>query len=275
MKPSIYGQTHLSYDESGKVLREYGYAEDFSAWKASEAAMKERNQLLEKTNQELDNFVYRVSHDLKSPISSAKGLVHIAKMENETSRVKDCLRMIGESMNKLDTFILDILDYSRNARMEIIPEKIDLRKQINEIFKTLEYMSNSSNVKRSVNITGNVAFYSDKRRLTFILNNLITNALRFYDPEKADPFLKININIEQDWLRLQVQDNGIGIGKEHMDRVFDMFYRATDTQPGSGLGLYIVKEAVEKLGGKIEVQSTLGVGTIFHIAIPNKMESDG
>ena len=257
-------------NDSNEVVKFISIQSDITDRKANEAAIRQHNQQLEKTNQELDNFVYRVSHDLKAPISSAKGLINIARLEKEPFRIDECLRLIEDSMNKLDAFILDILDYSRNARMTIIPEKIDLKELIDDIFKNLEYIPDSSRINRVVNISGEEPIYSDQRRLNFIFNNLISNALRFCDRDKEQSEINIEVLIDRDKMIVKFQDNGIGIDEKHLGHIFDMFYRATEKQPGSGLGLYIVKEAVEKLKGTIEVESSLGVGTTFHIEIPNQ-----
>jgi signal transduction histidine kinase len=120
-----------------------------------------------------------------------------------------------------------------------------------------------------VDLQGGPLVYSDQYRLTVIFNNLISNAIKYRDTAKDKPMVNIQGMISDESLVLYFKDNGIGISAEIGDRIFDMFFRATHQDEGSGLGLYIVKEAVEKLGGQISVESALGSGTTFKIIIPN------
>lgn len=247
---------------------------DITKIKKSEKAIHLQNQKLIKTNQELDNFVYRVSHDLKAPISSVKGLVNIARIENEKDSVGQCLDLIDGSMHKLEKFIAEILDYSRNARMKISVARVNLRKIMEAIFADLNYIEGASKVKKVIDIPENLTFFSDEKRLLFIFNNLISNAIRFSDFTKEKPFIKIRVSDSGKNIEIVCEDNGIGIEKEHQPYVFDMFYRASEVNPGSGLGLYIVKESLEKLGGHIELRSVAGKGTKFIMKIPNKAPSE-
>ena len=113
-------------------------------------------------------------------------------------------------------------------------------------------------------------FYSDAIRITTIFSNLLSNAVRFRDFHKAESFLEISITTLKNNARILVKDNGIGIANEHLSKVFNMFYRATDHAVGSGIGLYLVKETVLKLGGTIKLKSELGVFTEFEILLPNR-----
>lgn len=265
----IEGNYVVLYDESNKVRGCCGVRRDVTERKIVEKAIKEQNEELKKTNSELDNFVYRVSHDLKAPISSTKGLINIARLETEEKRKSECLEMIERSMNKLDSFILDILDYSRNSRIEVRPVKIDIEHLINDVLSDTHFLRDERNMVIKKKINAPKAFYSDKTRLAFIFNNLISNAIRFSDEGKSNSWLKISIDISDSEAKISFTDNGIGIEAQHLDHIFEMFYRGTETQTGSGLGLYIVKEALEKLSGTIVVYSTVDEGTSFELAIPN------
>jgi signal transduction histidine kinase len=236
--------------------------------------MKHHNEELKKANQELDNFVYRVSHDLKAPISSAKGLINIARNETQKARVNTCLELMQDSMDRLDSFILDILDYSRNSRTEINPSLIDFSELIRDTLAHTRFLQQESNIEIESEISDKISFYSDQQRLVFIFNNLISNAIRFADEEKKISFLKIMIKTNTDHTSIVFNDNGIGIPEEHLNHIFDMFYRANERTAGSGIGLYIVKEALDKLDGKIEVESKVGVGTTFSLSIPNMAKEE-
>lgn len=265
----IEGHYVVLYDVQGRVRGCSGVRRDVTERKISEETIRHHNEELKKTNQELDNFVYRVSHDLKAPISSTKGLVNIARLETEEKRKNECIEMIELSMNKLDSFIADILDYSRNSRIEVQPIRIDIEELINDVLSDTHFLREERNILIEKKIHANTAFYSDKSRMVFIFNNLISNTIRFSDEDKSTSWLNITIDISETEAKICVADNGIGIEAEHLDHIYNMFYRATETQMGSGLGLYIVKEAVEKLSGTISVTSEVNKGTTFKISIPN------
>ena len=228
---------------------------------------------LVKANMELDKFVYSVSHDLRAPLSSMTGVLEIAEEETQEPVVKDNLAYLKGSIQKLDTFISDILDYSRNSRMEIKKEEINFNDVLNDITNNLKYMSanekSDKKVRINLDITEHSKFRSDRSRLNVVLNNLISNSIRYQDPKEDDPFVNIKVDTSDTEANIIVRDNGIGISKELHEKIFEMFYRISESSVGSGLGLYIVKETVDKLNGSIEVESEPGKGTAFSIHIPN------
>ena len=116
---------------------------------------------------------------------------------------------------------------------------------------------------------GKFPFFGDTERLEIILDNIIRNCIHFYDINKARPFIKVNITIEMQQVMLKFIDNGIGIGQQHLDHIFDMFYKASHLSKGAGLGLFIVKETLEKLHGTIRFESEVGFGTLIMVSIPN------
>ncbi len=259
------------FDENGNIQKYISVQSDITTRKWNEEELRKQNKQLRKTNQELDNFVYRVSHDLKAPIASVKGLVNLARLEiDEEVRVEQCLNMIEQCVEKLDVFILDILDYSRNARLNIIPEEIELKKLVEEVFRDLNYFDNFMKVRKILDFKEDTIILSDRRRLDFIFNNLISNAVRFSDMHKEDPFLRISVKESDDTYEISLEDNGIGIEEKYLDKIFNMFFRATEQRTGSGLGLYIVKEAVDKLDGSITVSSVYGMGSVFTLTLPRK-----
>jgi signal transduction histidine kinase len=229
------------------------------------------NKELKKANYELDRFVYSTSHDLRAPLNSMLGLIEIAKDETEDLPTLEYLRLLKMSAKKLDGFICDILDYSRNSRMEVNKELIDFKELLGETTQHLKFMGDiSRKVDFTIDVTGNIPVYADKSRLSTVLNNLISNAIRYQNLKVPNPFVDITVETFDAQTKITICDNGIGISKEFHPKIFDMFYRVSHQSIGSGLGLYIVKEAVNKLNGTIEVQSKLGEGTTFFISIPNK-----
>ena len=231
--------------------------------------LMDSNLELKKLNEEMDRFVYSTSHDLRAPLLSILGLLNIIENENTQYDIKGYLKLLRDSTVKLDRFISDIIDYSRNTRLEINCVEVNFAQIIEESFKHLNYMPGCSTLLKLINIDDHAKLYSDDRRLSIIFNNLISNAIKYQKPDIEDSFVNIEAEITAEELKVEIEDNGIGIDEQYLDKIFDMFYRASPEAKGSGLGLYIVHETLEKLEGSIAVESTLGQGTKFTISIPN------
>jgi signal transduction histidine kinase len=249
-------------------------AEDAKARAAQ--ALQSQNAELKKINKELDSFVYSVSHNLRAPLMSVLGLLDLAKHENQNnkSELEAYFSMMETSIHKLDETVKEILDYSRNARQNLSIEKIDLKKMIDEHFEKMQFMPGSQSIQRFINIQQKAGFHSDNYRLSVIMNNLISNAIKYHDPQKNSSFIRISVEVDEEKATMIFEDNGIGIEERYLDKVFDMFFRGTEKNKGAGLGLYIVKEAIDKLRGKISIQSKVGEGTLFAIELPNFISSD-
>ncbi|MGC4020761.1 MAG: HAMP domain-containing sensor histidine kinase [Cyclobacteriaceae bacterium] len=223
---------------------------------------------LEKENKELDKFIYRTSHDLRSPLSSVKGLATIATHETTDANAKRFLKEIVANIERLDSFTKEIIEYSKNALTDVMLETVNFNVLVSEIIDRLKYMKEASSIQFLLNIDVKQDFLVDRRRIRIVLDNFIVNAIKYHDPKKSFQYIQVNVNKVDDELIITVADNGIGIPPEYKSKIFDMFYRATSVSIGSGLGLYIVKEAVEKMGGIIEVESNPGSGSKFSVHIP-------
>jgi len=233
-----------------------------------EAKLKATLDELSERNFEMDQLMYKTSHDLRSPLSSIMGLVNLANLDDNPLNQNQYLSKIEGRIKKLDEFIKSMLDYARVNRVSVSKEKVDLQKLAANCIHELEYLENFKNVKTEIKVSGDHAlFSSDILRLNIIFGNIISNAYKYYNPE-AQSFLRINITVNPFLVKLEFKDNGIGIKPEHMDKIFNMFYRATDKSQGSGLGMYIVKQAVEKLNGSIAINSEFGKGTTIKISLP-------
>ncbi len=244
----------------------------FAIYKWRVRVIEEANRELRKVNGELDRFVYSASHDLRSPLSSILGLIALARVEdaqvarNYFEKIEGCVKL-------LDKLVRDISDFSSNARAKQLTEPIDFQDLIDESIKTHQYMNGFNEFKWKVTISVAQPFYSDPTRMKIILSNLISNSIKYRDPQSSDPFVAIDILCNKSLSTISISDNGIGIPTEHIDKIFDMFYRAHATSQGSGLGLYIVRETILKLGGKITVDSEPGKGTTFRITLPSLKSS--
>ncbi len=224
---------------------------------------------LNKTVRELDRFVYSASHDLSAPLKSIKGLVNIAKLENKDDNLQLHLKYIEESINKLENVIKDLIQFSRNSRLSLQLTDIVLFDLVKDVLNSFKYLPEFKNLSIEINIPKKAVVKSDRQRLQMILYNLIGNAIKYQDEKKQLPWIKINYkNIGDNWL-VEVVDNGIGVPEEHKSKIFGMFYRATEKSTGTGLGLFIVKEAAEKLSGKVSFHSEEGKGSIFSVEFRN------
>lgn len=240
--------------------------EEIRTRRMAEEKLRKTNHELSKRNTELDNFVYSVSHDLRAPIASVLGLINLARKDKDSKMKDTYLDMIHGSAVQQDHFIKEILDQSRNSRLDVRREEVFFEPLINETFNHLLLSGSKETVERMISVEQEKPFYSDNWRLKVILNSLISNAIRYRNGK--DPIIKVKVRVGEEKARVSIEDNGKGIAKEHLSNVFKMFYRATDDGHGSGLGLYIVKEAVERLNGSIKINSKVGEGTTVNFEIP-------
>jgi signal transduction histidine kinase len=240
----------------------------FNEIKQSSLLLEAQNEELKKLNEELDRFIYSAAHDLKSPLTSLDGLVRLAQKEINSAEHAHYFKMMHDSIFKLYGFILDITDYAKNKRQKLKVEKINLEKLIYDITDGLKFLPYAERVTLKVEVQG-IEFYSDKTRLDIILKNIISNSYHYLDFRKANSVIRIEASVHNNFVRIQVTDNGIGIDAQHLPKIFDMFYRAVEQSKGTGIGLFLVKESLKMLHGKISVKSTLGQWTQFNIHVPN------
>lgn len=267
---TVAQRTLLEFNENleAKVLeRTKALQSEIQTRKEAEHKLQKSNQELSKRNTELDNFVYSVSHDLRAPIASVLGLINLAKKDRDLAMKDTYLEMINSSALQQDHFIKEILDQSRNSRLEVRREEVLFRPIIEETFNQLSFATPTGKaVEKIISVQQDKPFYCDRWRLKVILNNIISNAIRYRNGR--DPVIKVLVDVTEKGAQVCIEDNGKGIAKEHLKNVCRMFYRATDDGAGSGLGLYIVKEAIDKLNGSIEIASIEGKGTTVQLSIP-------
>lgn len=234
---------------------------------ASESEIREQFTELQKTHKELDLIVYSVTHDLRAPIVSALALVDISAAETDKEKSIFYHTLQKKSLVRMDKFITDILFYYKNDRTEIKMEEVNCQKIVTDIFLNVE--NDNPKVEKIYKEKIDAPIIGDSMRIIILLNNLIGNAVRYYNPKAEHSYVKVGLESNEKEVILTVEDNGQGIKEEHQNKVFEMFFRANKNANGSGLGLYIVKETVETLGGKLTMQSVFGKGTTFQITLPN------
>jgi signal transduction histidine kinase len=222
-----------------------------------------QNEELKKTNAELDRFVYSASHDLRAPLSSILGLVTLSEMSKDRAEVSSYLTLIRGRVSTLDNLIHDIIDYSRNSRQEVVREPVLLKDLVDSVIDGLRYSPESKEIKFTVLIKPDTYLNTDSKRLRIILNNLISNAIKYKDTRKDNPQVDVSYRMTGNHPELIVSDNGLGIESEHQGKIFNMFFRATEKASGSGLGLYIANETATKLGATISLESKVKQGSVF------------
>ena len=231
---------------------------------------REEMAITQKKNEELDRFVSRVSHDLKGPISSLLSLYNVVVSEVSDEKALKYFGMYHKRMIRLNQTVLDLLSLSRVNSLEAQMTSIDLNRMIQEAIDTYEHLAGFEDISFDVNIEID-RFYSDLRLVRIIVQNLIENSIKYRNDEGKKPIVSISVkNAAEDHIAIIVEDNGIGIPEKFQGRIYEMFYRATDKVSGSGLGMYITKNAVDKLEGQITMESRLGVGTKFVVLLPSQ-----
>ena len=235
---------------------------------------KNAEQQLEYKINELNTFVYKASHDLRSPLVSVIGLVELAKVETDPQELVKYMKMIGLSIQKMDNLLIDLVKIVNVSQGKLSNDKIDFEWMIDEILSSLAYRPEFSGVifRRHLNIETH--FFSDSGLFYSIFQNLIDNAIKYKkkkNPIESIIIITIDVSINQ--VKIGITDNGMGIHEDLIEKVFDMFYRGTRESDGTGLGLYIVKTSVEKIGGKVALNSILGKGTSVNMIIPNNLSN--
>lgn len=242
---------------------------DITDRKKAELNLERRNKELIKTNSELDRFVYSVSHDLRSPLTSILGLLSFIEDESEEQDTLVHAKMIRNSVNRLDEFIKNILSYSRNNRTGLEIEKISIQETVSDILDSLQTMSEAKGINYEIDLKELQPFYTDRLRFNTILENLISNAIKYHKEEQTGKYIRITGVSDIEYLYINITDNGVGIGPEYHQKIFEMFFRISGNKDGSGIGLYIVKDTIEILQGSIELKSEKGQGTTFIIKLKN------
>jgi PAS domain S-box-containing protein len=230
---------------------------------------RKKNYLeLKKVNFELDNFVYHASHDLRSPLRSILGLTNLLKHDKPSENGIELIQRIENSILRLDNLVTDLLTFSKNSRTKRDIEEIDFKALMEESLEGVPY-EYKGDIEVSVEINDKNIFKGDKTRISVIINNLLVNAHKYQSSKRDKKHIHIKIKTNKKDMQFIISDNGEGISEENQERIFDMFYRASESSDGSGLGLYIVKNVVDTLGGRIYLTSTVDKGTTFEVIIPN------
>jgi signal transduction histidine kinase len=234
-----------------------------------ERLKREAEVTLRKQNEELDNFVYSVSHNLRGPLLSVVGLLNLAENSSSKTELNDLHTMMRTSISRLNDTLNDIIEYSRNSRNEITCDYLDWMEIIRRTFLKMAYLHPAEDITKMLTLNTIVPFFSDIKRIEVVLGNLLINAVSYRSHDR-ELIIGVEVSTSDDDVVIVIKDNGIGIKEEVLPKIYNMFYRGTEASQGAGLGLYIVKEIVEKLNGKIIITSMAGICTTVTVTIPSE-----
>ncbi len=255
------------YAENGELANRLYMIRDITHRKHFIDNLQGQNDILRNGQQAIDQVIYGVSHDLRSPLNSILGLTELVRREPYGPQAEIYLSKITQSAAKLNEFIYNIIQYSKNNRTELVLQKIDF----GEIFAIAADLHRYTDAGQRTAFqyvnSKSISISSDKDRWQTIFNNLIGNSIKF-SRNISNGFIKVEVTKNSEAILVTIEDNGTGIHKDRVSSIFDMFYRADNVRSGSGLGLSIVKQGVEGLGGKITVESQVNSMTKFTIALP-------
>jgi signal transduction histidine kinase len=252
---------------TANVIKSYEAISRIEALEREAKVQKEKTDIIEKKNAELDSFFYRVSHDLKGPIASLLGLHNLIKLEVKDESSRHYFDMYQSQITRINNVVMDLINLTRMNHLEENKIKIDFKSLIDECIQAYHYLNNFKAINFIKEIDERLEFYSEWAIVNTILQNLIENAIKYSRTDK-DPFVRISVRNERGFLKIEVEDNGVGIPADFQSKVFNMFFRANDRIQGTGLGLYILKRAVERLNGTVDFVSDTFHGTTFTVLLP-------
>jgi signal transduction histidine kinase len=251
--------------ENGYLIRTWGVQADITDRKRTEKELQE-------SNQELDTFFYKASHDLKGPLASVMGIVNLARLEIQNELLEKYFKMIETSVQRLDRTLMDLIELARTRKGGSKLSAINLKSFVEEILHSLRHVPDFNHVNFEIKVDHHAEITADKVLMLSVFQNLIHNAINYCNHQS--PWIRISIVSTGKGIVLEVFDNGKGIPEAVKSRVFEMFYRGHPDSTGSGLGLFIVKNALEKMNGTIHLESKDGFGTTFTVTIPDASLAD-
>lgn len=230
-----------------------------------------KTQLQDK-NDELNLFVYKASHDLKSPVSSMMSVMNLLNKSKNMEEIQLYITMVNECINKLNTIISDLLVLGQITYGEELGyDKVNVEAVLLDIVQSIEFVREFKDISFTISVDDNAkTIITEKGLVRTVFLNLIDNAIKYSKRQKEEQsYIRIYVSVYEKGILFEIIDNGIGIPPHQQENVWKMFYRATATSKGSGLGLYIVKTSVNKLGGTIRMESDSNKGTSFSVYIPS------
>lgn len=260
-------------NEKGEILRWFGTGTDVTELKKAEEALEIQNKELNKINNDLDNFIYTASHDLKAPISNIEGLIVTIPeiVSPEFSKIEEFQNVMGMINKSIDKFKITIQDLADVSRLQRVLSEEETEIIISEIFDdtrlslSQEIEKSNTLIRKDFSDCPTIRF--SRKNFRSVIYNLLSNAIKYRKPD-ISPVIEIKTKRTDEYIILTVKDNGLGIDPSKTSFIFGMFKRLHDHVEGTGVGLYMVRRIIDNAGGKIEVESEPGVGTSFHVYFP-------
>lgn len=249
------------------IIKSYEAANEIYRLEKDTKAQIDFLEVVQKKNTELDSFFYRVSHDLKGPISSLLGLNTLIENEDFDGEALAYFNMYKKLSVRIDAIVMDLITITRISSDKIVSVEIDFMQLIEECIHSYSYFKNFHRITFQIEVEEDIHFKSEWVIVNTILQNLIENSIKYIRQNEKKPYVLVKVYAKGDSLYITVKDNGQGISEEYQQRIFEMFFRANDQADGSGLGLYILKRAVERLNGSVSLKSKLGQGATFTVCI--------
>jgi signal transduction histidine kinase len=227
---------------------------------------------LQKAKLVIGQFIASCSHSMRGPLKSIRGLVNLVQKNYSPEDATTFLELISCTANKMEHTLDELEHFLENSKRSVGFNLIDFHKLLNVVLDQYDEEINVKNIKIKVHIQQRVPFCSDVARLRIILENLLSNATQFQDVRKKKQTINVTVVVNDQTSIISVADNGIGISPENHLQIFQLFFRATERSSGTGVGLYVVKEAIEKMKGSICLYSALEKGATFRVILPNQKE---
>lgn len=268
----MLGRALPSY-EAGELLEWIGTYTDIDEQKQAQRQLQENHAHLQRTNADLDNFIYTASHDLRQPITNIEGLLHALQEElpaevRQTGLVQPVLGMMQSAVERFQLTIAQLTDVSRLQATHLqVLESVDLGAMVEEVRLDLLPLLRAASGQLTIDVQACPTVFFSAKNLRSLLYNLLSNAVKYHHPDRP-PVVHLRGYCHDAQTILEVQDNGLGLSEVQQDKLFRLFRRLHDHVEGSGIGLYMVKKMVENAGGTITVRSEPAVGTTFRVALP-------
>lgn len=257
-------------DKTAKVIESYEVITKMQSLEREAQAQKDKADIIEKKNIELDSFFYRVSHDLKGPITAMMSLSYLAQEDIKDEASKKYFNEYSIQANRINHILDGLMNLTKMVYGSEAKNDIDFERLTYDCISSFKHLPHFESIRFEVVIQDGIQFKAEWALVNTIIQNLIENGIKYARIEENEPRIKISIAHNAEEIEIEVEDNGIGMSKEAQSMIFKMFYRANRKIEGTGLGLHILNRAIEKLDGSVELSSELGVGSTFKVSIPKR-----
>ena len=242
---------------------------DITEKKKAYEQLRIQHEKIMQTNADIDRFLYSVSHELRTPICNGLGLIELLRIAENQEDTETAMSMLELCIKNQDAMLHKIRLYTEIMRQDIDYEEIDFQLIFDECLVALQHLDKYRQVSVNLVVEGLYPVISNKKRLQILLTNLISNGIEFCQP--VHPYVNVKISKATPMFSIEVSDNGCGIVHEHLNKVFDAFFKTTNRHNAQGLGLYFADKIVETLNGKIHLQSVINTGTTVKVNLPNAL----